>query len=79
MIAYAVKPIVAPKVATAAFRTLSGVYKEQMKETRYDSARVKMESRAPLRGEVVEAPGTHKSTMMEIKETTQEVQKAHIF
>ena len=50
-----------------------------MKETRYDSARVKMESRAPLRGEVVEAPGTQKSTMMEIKETTHEVQKAHIF
>ena len=50
-----------------------------MKETRYDSVSVKMESRIPLIGEEVEAPGTQKSTMMEIREITHETQKAHIF
>ena len=50
-------PKVADNVATAERRTLSGVYIEQMNETRYDYATVKTPNKAIFTGKVLESLG----------------------
>ena len=77
--AYIVNPTVAPRVATAALRTLSGVYKEQIIETMYDSANVKRESRSTFHGDFVDIPPTQMRTMSEISDTAKATQNTAIF